>query len=72
MVNLIRVTFTEQITIILQWIKLYQTGELKSIEVFSKKDQWFEEGFMSTGSPQRRGVRDPNEQENNHRKYHTL
>ena len=45
MTNLIRSNFIEKIAIVpqQQWTKQCQTGELKSIQEFSKKEQWFNE-----------------------------
>ena len=67
MTNLIKSNFNEKIAIILQqqWTKQCQTAELKSIQDFSKKEQWFEEKWMSVSKPKHVGDRDPNEQENN-------
>ena len=64
MVNLIKSNFNEKIAIILQeqWTKQCQTGELKSVQVFSKKEQWFKENWMSISKPKQTGVRDPNRQ----------
>ena len=43
--NLIKSSFNEKIAIILQeqWNKKCQTGELKSKQEFSKKEEWFKE-----------------------------
>ena len=45
MTNLIKSNFNDKIVIILQeqWTKECQTRELKSLQEFSKKEQWFKE-----------------------------
>ena len=67
MTNLIISNFNENIAVILQeqWIKQCQAGELKSIQEFSKKEQWFKENWMSVSKPKHAADRDPNKQENN-------
>ena len=62
MTNLIRSNFNEKIAIVLQeqWTKQCQTGELESIQEFSKKGRWFKENWMSVSKPKQAGVRDPN------------
>ena len=67
MANLIKSNFNQKIAIILQeqWTKQCQTGELKSMQEFSKKEQWFKENWMSVSKPKHAGDRDPNKQENN-------
>ena len=64
MANLIKSNFNEKIAIILQerWTKQCQTGQLKSVQVFSKKEQWFKENWMSISKPKQAGVRDLNRQ----------
>ena len=64
MTNLIKSSFNEKITIILQeqWNKQCQTGEFKSIQEFSKKEQWFKENWILVSKPKHAGVRDPNKQ----------
>ena len=64
--NLIKSNFNEKMTIIMpeQWTKQCQTGELKSIQNFSKKEQHFKENLMSTSKPQHENARGPNKQEN--------
>ena len=65
--NLIKSSFNEEIAIILQeqWTTQCQTGELKSKQEFSKKEQWFNENWMSVRKPKHVGDRDPNKQESN-------
>ena len=65
MTNLIKSNFNEKIAIILQeqWTKQCETGELKSIQEFSKKEQWFKENWMSVSKPKHTSDRDPNKQE---------
>ena len=67
MANLIKSNFNKKIAIILQeqWTKQCQRREVKSIQEFSKKEQWFKENCMSVSKPKLAGVRDPNKQENN-------
>ena len=59
MTNLIKSSLNEKIAIILQeqWTKKCQTGELKSIQEFSRKEQWFKENWMSVSKPKHAGVR---------------
>ena len=61
MTNLIKSNFNEKIAIILQeqWTKQCQTGELKSIQEFSKKEQWFKENWMPVSKPKHADDRDP-------------
>ena len=65
--NLIKSSFNEEIAIILQeqWTTQCQTGELKPKQEFSKKEQWFNENWMSVRKPKHVGDRDPNKQESN-------
>ena len=65
MTNLIKSNFNEKIAIILQRTKQCQTGELKFILEFSKKEKWFKENWMSVSKPKHAGVREPDKQENN-------
>ena len=39
--------------------------EFKSIQEFSKNEQWLKENWMSVNKPKHGGVREPNKQENN-------
>ena len=59
--------FSEKIALILQeqQTKQCQTGELKSIQEFSKKEQWFKENWMSLSKPKHAINRGPSKQENN-------
>ena len=74
MTNLIKSNFNKKIAIILeeQQTKQCQPGELKSMQEFSKKEQWFNENQMSVSKPKHSGDRDPNKQEKNiqYRKYY--
>ena len=60
MANVIKSNFNENVTTILQeqWTKQCQTRELKFIQEFSKKKQWFKENWMSVSKPKHAGVRD--------------
>ena len=42
-----------------------QTGDLKSMQEFSKKEQWFKENWMSVSKPKHASVKDSDKQENN-------
>ena len=66
MTNFIKSYFNEKDVIILQeqCNKQCQTGGLKSMQEFSKKNQWVKENLMSTSKPQHKSVRDPNKQKN--------
>ena len=68
MTNLIKSNFNENVAMILQeqWTKQCQTGERKSTEEFSKKEQWFKENWMSVRKPRHAGDRDPNRQESHY------
>ena len=61
MKNLIKSNFNVKIAIILkkQWTKHCQREELKSIQKFSKKEEWFKENWMSVNKPKHQGIRDP-------------
>ena len=67
MANLIKSNFNDKVVIILQeqWTKQCQTGDLKSIQVFSKKEKCFKENWMSESKQKNTGVRGPDKQENN-------
>ena len=67
MANLIKSNFNDKVVIILQeqWTKQCQTGDLKSIQVFSKKEKCFKENWMSESKQKNTGVREPDKQENN-------
>ena len=68
MANLIKSSsFNEKIAIILQeqWTKQCPTGQPKSKQEFSMKEQWFKENWMSVSKSKDTGERDPNKQENN-------
>ena len=67
MANLIKSNFNDKVVIILQeqWTKQCQTGDLKSIQVFSKKEKCFKENWMSESKQKKTGVREPDKQENN-------
>ena len=47
-----------------QWTKQRQTEDLKSIQEFSKKEQWFKGHWMSVSKPKHMDDRDPDKQEN--------
>ena len=49
MTNLIKSNFSDKITILQhkQWTEQCQTGVLKLIQEFSKKEKWFKENWMS-------------------------
>ena len=66
MTNFIKSYFNEKDVIILQeqCNKQCQTGGLKSMQEFSKKNQWVKENVMSTSKPRHKSVRDPNKQKN--------
>ena len=55
--KLICSNFNEQIALTLQeqWNKQCKLGEQKSIEEFSKKEQWFKENWMSLDKPEQGG-----------------
>ena len=67
MKSLIKRNFNEHIAIIPreQWTKQCQTEELKFMQEFSKKEQWFKESWTSISKPRHGVSRDPNNQENN-------
>ena len=67
MTNLIKSNFNNKITIIQQEqsTKQCQTGVLKSIQEFSKKEEWFKENWMPLYKPKNAGVRDTDKQEDN-------
>ena len=48
-----------------QWTKQCQTEEFKSLQEFSKNEQWFKENWMSVSKPKHASGRAPNKQENN-------
>ena len=74
MTSLIKRNFNEHMAIILQeqWTKQCQTEELKYIQEFSKKEQWFKENWTSISKPRHGVSRDPNNQKNNinYQKYY--
>ena len=57
MANLIKSNFNDKVVIILQeqWTKQCQTGDLKSIQVFSKKEKCFKENWMSESKQKKHG-----------------
>ena len=65
MKNLLKSNFNENIIIVMQeqWTKQCQTGKLKSIQEFAKKEQRFKENRISTSKPKNESARDPNKQE---------
>ena len=73
MKTLITTNFNEQIASKLQeqWTKQCQTGEFKSVQEFSNKEQWFKDNWMSIDESKNRGVRQPYKQDNNtqYRRY---
>lgn len=66
MENLIKRSFNEKNTIILQkqWTKQCEIRDLKFVQKLLKKEQWFKKIWMSTSKPQSRGATHRNKQEN--------
>ena len=64
MTKLTKSNFNEKIAVILQEqrTKQCQTRKLKSIQDFSKKEQWFKANSTSSSKPQHGVARDPNKQ----------
>lgn len=66
MENLIKRSFNEKKTIILQkqWTKQCEIRNLKFVQELSMKEQWFKKMWMSMSKPQPRGATHRNKQEN--------
>ena len=71
MINLITNNFDELIAAKLQeqWAKQCETGEFKSIQEFTKKEQWFKDNWMSINQPRSNSRQPLMEDNTNYRRY---